>query len=249
MIDILGIMHAEETRKLIKIPEIMGVDLSITPPILTMIVATLLVGLLFYIGSRRTELAPKGIHVVIESLVLFTKETFILDMIGRKGMQWWPFVTTLFMFILVNNLLGIIPKVSVATGNINVTGTLAIIVFLSVHVQGVAKHGVIKHLKGFIPKGLPGFMAPVFFVTEIILSLFKPFALAIRLFANMFAGHIVVLAFIGLILMYKSYLIAILPLGLATAIMALEIFFKMLQAYIFTILTSVYLSDAIHGGH
>lgn len=253
MIDILSIMHAEETKKIIKLPEILGVDLSITPPVVTLIIATLLICSLFYIGSKRKELVPHGIHVVVESIVLFTKETFVLDMIGRQGLHWWPFITALFIFILFNNILGLIPGMATPTSNINVTATLAIIVFLSVHVQGVVKHGAIKYLRGFVPSGIPGFMAPIlgpfFFILELILHVFKPFALSIRLFANMFAGHVVLLSFIGLILMYKSYLIAIFPLALTIAIMALEIFFKMLQAYIFAILTSLYLSDAIHGGH
>lgn len=249
MIDILEIIHHQEARKIVELPSLLGVDMSITMPILTMLVATLLAGLFFYVGSRRKELAPKGFHVIVEGVVLFVKESFVLDMIGSKGLHWWPFLTALFTFILFNNLLGMIPGVSIATGSINVTATLAIIVFFSVHIQGVYNHGALKYLISFVPKGLPGYLVPFLFIIEIVLAFFKPFALAVRLFANMFAGHIVIMAFIGLILLYKSYIIAIFPLSLSTAIMALEIFFKILQAYIFTILTSVYLSDAIRGGH
>ena len=164
-----------------------------------------------------------------------------------------PFGLTLFFFILMMNLFGLIPYGATATGNIAVTATLAIITLVVVEVSGI-----ITQRAGYLStifywnKDLPLFMRPIMFVVmtpvELISKLSKPFALAIRLFANMTAGHIVVLALIGLIFAFKS-VASIAPLLMAVAIMALELFVALLQAYIFTLLSSVFIGLLREGGH
>src|SRR5687767_10223658 len=176
-------------------------------------------------------------------MVLYIRNEVIMKNIGPHGEGYAPYLLTTFFFILFANLLGLIPYGSTATGNIAVTATLAIITFLMIEIAGMRTLG-----KGYIktivywPHDMPvvmkSFMTLIMTPVEIIGKFTKPFALAIRLFANMIAGHIVVLALVGLIFTFGTYLIVPAPLFMAVAIMMLEIFVAFLQAYIFSLLAS-----------
>jgi F-type H+-transporting ATPase subunit a len=180
--------------------------------------------------------------------VLFLRDQVVLRNVGPHGEAYVPFVLSLFFFILFANLFGLIPYGSTATGNISVTATLALLTFFVVEISGMRAQGV-----GYLStlfywnKDLPLLMRVIMFVimspVEWVGKLTKPFALAIRLFANMIAGHVAVLAFIGLIFAFGSYFIAIGPLVLAVAIMLLELFVAFLQAYIFALLASVFIGQ------
>ena len=179
----------------------------------------------------------------------FFKQSLVLEILGEEGIVWFPFVATLFFFILFCNLLGLIPKMFTATSNINVTASLAAVVFLCTQGVGIYKHGLIGYLKKFVPKGIHPLILIIMVPVEIISQLAKPFALAVRLFANMTAGHLVILVFLSMIFMFKSVIIAPFPLAMAVVMMAFEIFVALIQAFIFSILASMYLAEASHAEH
>ena len=174
--------------------------------------------------------------------------------VGHHGERYAPFILSLFFFILFANLLGLIPYGSTATGNIAVTGTLAIITFVMVEVAGMRALGK-GYLKTIVywpsdqPFVMKALLTPLMTPLELAGKFTKPIALAIRLFANMTAGHIVVLALIGLIFTFGSYAIAPLPLLMALAIMVLEVFIAFLQAYVFALLSSVFIGLIREGAH
>jgi F-type H+-transporting ATPase subunit a len=235
------------------------VNLSPTKHVVFLVLAAVIT-ILLLVGAasahkKHTHAAghPKGFAAGMEAMVLFLRNEVILPNVGHHGNAYVPFGLTLFFFILTANLLGLIPYGSTATGNISVTATLAIITFVVVEVAGMKAQGA--HYLNTIfywNKDLPLVLrVPMFLImtpVEIIGKLTKPFALAIRLFANMTAGHIVVLALIGLIFMFKS-LASGAPFIMAVLIMCLELFVAVLQAYIFTLLSSVFIGLIREGSH
>jgi F-type H+-transporting ATPase subunit a len=195
----------------------------------------------------------KGFTGGIEALVLYIRNEVILPNVGHHGEAYVPFALTLFFFILLANLLGLLPYFSTATGNISVTATLAVITFIVVEIAGIKTQGIgylntIFYWNKDLPMVMRILMFPLMSIVEIVGKLTKPFALAIRLFANMTAGHIVVLALIGLIFTFRSIASGA-PLLMAIAIMVLELFVALLQAYIFTLLSSVFIGLIREGGH
>lgn len=251
----------------IHLPEIhLGpVDLSITKHVVFMMLAALLVAVLLIAAARNArrereqgaERGPKGAANVVEAFVLFLRDEVALKNIGHGGERYVPYIVSVFFFILFCNLLGLLPWGASPTGNISVTATLAIITFLVVEVAGMRELGPAGYARTifYVPHGLPGFMKPIMLAimtpVEFLGKLAKPFALAIRLYANMTAGHAVVLALTGLIVLAalggtSTLLIGIAPLLMAVAIMVLEIFVALLQAYIFAMLSSVFIGLIRH---
>ena len=203
--------------------------------------------------STAAGIAPKGRVNAIEAMVLYIRNEVILPNVGHHGERFVPFLLTIFFFILVLNMLGLIPYGSTATGNISVTATLAIITFFTVEIAGIRANGwgylnTIFYWNNDLPivMRVPMFliMSPV----EMVGKLTKPFALAIRLFANMTAGHIVVLALIGLIFTFAS-IVSAAPFLMAILIMVLELFVALLQAFIFTLLSSVFIGQVREAHH
>lgn len=190
---------------------------------------------------------PKGGFATgIESMVLYIRQEVALPNLGEHGEKYVPFILTLFWFILFANVLGLIPYGSTATGNISVTATLAIITFFMVEIAGIRANGIgylntIFYWNKDLPIGVREFMFLLMTPVEIAGKISKPFALAIRLFANMTAGHIVVLGMISLIFAFKNIYIVPAPIFMATAIMVLELFVSFLQAFIFALLASVFI--------
>jgi F-type H+-transporting ATPase subunit a len=194
---------------------------------------------------------PKGFAGGIEVLVLYLRNEVAIPNLGHGGQKFVPFILTLFFFILFANLLGLIPYGSTATGNISVTATLAIVTFLVIEVAGIRALGwgyiqTIVYWPSDMPLVMKLLITPIMTPIEIISKFTKPFALAIRLFANMTAGHIVILALIGLIFTFGAPLrpatiVAVAPLFMAIAIMMLEVFISLLQAFIFALLSSVFI--------
>jgi F-type H+-transporting ATPase subunit a len=197
---------------------------------------------------------PRGFAAGIEGMVLFLRNEVVLPNVGHHGQGFAPFILTLFFFILFANLLGLIPYGSTATGNISVTATLAIITFVVIEISGMRALGA-GYLNTIVywPHDMPLVMKlPMTIIMtpiEIIGKFTKPFALAIRLFANMTAGHIVVLALLGLIFTFRSYAIGVAPLLMAVAIMMLELFVAFLQAFIFSLLASVFIGQIREAHH
>ena len=198
---------------------------------------------------------PKGFAAGMEAVVLYLRNEVVIPNVGPHGNGFVPFALTLFFFILFANLLGLIPYGSTATGNISVTAMLAIMTFVVVEISGIKAQGwgYLKTIFYIPPKDMPLFLKPFMFVimsvVEIIGKFTKPFALAIRLFANMTAGHVVLLALISLIFTFQSYAVATAPVAMGVAISLLEIFVGFLQAYIFTLLSCVFIGLIRTGGH
>jgi F-type H+-transporting ATPase subunit a len=207
-----------------------------------------------HVKHTRQEGRLTGFASGIEAVVLFIRQEVALKNLGHHGERYVPFILCLFFFILFANLLGLLPFFSTATGNISVTATLAIITFIVVELAGIRAQGLgylntIFYWNTELPLVMRIPMFVIMTPIEIVGKLTKPFALAIRLFANMTAGHIVVLALIGLIFTFQSYFIGIAPALMAVAIMMLELFVAFLQAFIFSLLASVFIGQIREGAH
>lgn len=218
--------------------EVFGFDISITKHILMMWIAGLIIILLFRLSFRKMDLVPRGIANLLEAMILFVRDEIVYANFGKAGRGYVSYFLTLFFFILVCNLLGLVPYASTATGNISVTAGLAGISFVMIQASGIKKKGFIKYARDIIPPGIPFWLVPVMIPVEIVSMLTKPFALCIRLFANMTGGHIVLLALFGLLTSFKFAPIIFFPL----AISLIELLIALIQAYIFTFLTSVFVS-------
>jgi F-type H+-transporting ATPase subunit a len=241
-------------HKLVTIPPIhiggFTLDLSITMHILMMlIVAVLMIVTLSYAASsNKKRKHPKGVGNFIELMVLFVKDDIVIPSMGKVGVNFLPFFLTLFFFILFINFLGLIPFMHTATGNISVTASLALITFIMTQVLGIKHNGFFGYFKGLMPPGVPIFVMPIMVIIEFLGLLTKPFALAIRLFANMTAGHIVILAFISLIFTL-GYVIIPVSIAFSLFIYLLELLVAFLQAYIFTMLSALFIGMAVEQEH
>ena len=230
--------------------EVFGVDMSITKHVVMMWIASALLIVGFGMAFRGRRLVPRGIANLLELIVVFVRDEIAVKNIGAKhGRRMTPYLLTLFFFILVCNLLGLVPFGATATGNVNVTAALAILSFFMIQLEGMRENGFLGHWKNLVPHGLPIFVIPIMIIVEVLGMFVKPFALCVRLFANMTAGHVAILAFLGMIFIFKSSLVAVAAVPLALAIMGLELFVAFLQAYIFTMLTSLFIGFSIHPSH
>jgi len=235
-----------------------GLDVSPTKHVVFMLAAALLVFLTIRIAGRQVERrhargqAPRGFGAAIEAMVLFVRNDVVVANIGHGGERFAPYVLTLFFFILYCNLLGLFPWGATATGNLAVTGALALTAFLTIEISGFVALGPKGYLKTivFVPPGMKGLgavlMALIMTPIEIIGKLVKPFALCLRLFANMTAGHFVVLALLGLIFLFANWGVAAGSVAFVTFMMLLELLVAFLQAYIFALLTSVFIGMMQH---
>ncbi len=238
-------------------------DFSITKHVLFMMISAVLVGLLLILAARHAkrehmagaQRGPRGAANVVEAFILYLRDEVALKNIGHGGEKYVPYVVTVFFFILFCNMLGLLPWGASPTGNVSVTAALALMTFIIVEVAGMKALGPAGYAKTifFIPHGVPTIMKPLMLAimtpVEFLSKLTKPFALTIRLYANMTAGHAVVLALTGLLVMAgaaSALWIAPAPLIMAIAIMVLEIFVALLQAYIFAMLTSVFIGLIRH---
>ncbi len=227
-----------------------GLDLSITKHVVMMWAAAAILIVLFTLAFRGRKLIPRGISNLLEMLVVFVRDEIAIKNLGEHhGRRMAPFILTVFFFILTCNLLGLIPLGSTATGNVNVTGGMAIVSFVMIQVMGIRDNGFFKHWKNIVPHGLPWWVLPVLIPVEILGMFVKPFALCMRLFANMTAGHVAILAFLGMIFIFKSVFASVVAVPLALGIMMLELFVALLQAYIFTFLTSLFIGFSVHPAH
>lgn len=202
-------------------------------------------------GGKR---APSGFGNGMEAFVLFLRNEVVMPNVGPRGDKFVPFILTLFFFILFANLCGLIPYGSTATGNIGVTATLALVTFVVVEIAGMREQGVgylstIFYWPHDVPLAVKMPMTLIMTPVEIVGKFTKPFALAIRLFANMIAGHVVLLALIGLIFTFQSYIVAPAPLAMAVAISLLELFVSLLQAFIFALLSAVFIGQIRTASH
>lgn len=243
-------IHQFDIHRIIPL-NIGGWDVSFTNASAFMVLAVLLTVGFFMVATRTRSLVPTRLQSLAEISYEFVAG-MLRDSIGKEGMKYFPFVFALFIFIFVCNMLGMIPGAFTVTSHIIVTAALAAIVFLTVLVVGFAKNGL-HFFKLFVPSGVPIYVLPLVTLIEIISFLSRPVSHSVRLFANMLAGHITLKVFGGFVVMLLgagSYAaLAPLPLLAAVGLTALEFLVAFLQAYVFTMLTCMYLNDALHPGH
>ncbi|MCF7803711.1 MAG: F0F1 ATP synthase subunit A [Candidatus Marinimicrobia bacterium] len=238
------------------LPEIhlFGIDFSISLHVIMMWIAAVLVFLLFrrmaVSMQKQGSLVARGPFALLEMMVLFVRDEIAYATMGEKvGRRMTPLLLTFFFFILFCNLLGLVPFMSTATGNINVTAALALVTFLVIQAQGMKENGVLGYWKSLVPSGVPVFLVPIMIPVEFLGLFTKPFALCMRLFANMIAGHVVILSLIMLIFTFGSLFIAPISVGFALFIYLLEILVAFIQAYIFTMLSALFIGMAAHPEH
>jgi len=222
--------------------EVGGVDLSFTNSSLWMIITAVVVTALLVFAMRGRALIPGRFQSVAEMLYELVAG-IIRDNVGNEGRKYFPFIFTLFMFILFSNLLGMIPGSFTTTSHIIVNLTLAMAIFVYVTLLGIKRHGL-HFARLFFPDGAPLWTAPILVPIEIVSYLSRPISLSVRLFANMTAGHVLLKVFAGFVIQLGVF--GVVPMLMLTAIIPLEFLVAVLQAYVFTILTCIYLNDAIH---
>ncbi len=241
-------MHEIPRLVLIPLPTVLGIDLSITNEVLLLWIAAFITGaLLIRVFHRQAPVASGPFQNFFESLLEFINESVVKDSIGPEGKRWAPLLLTFFFFILFINLLGMLPLPSLVkamTSDISVTGALALIVFALTIGISIRAHGVLGFLKKFIPTGIPAWIMVLVVPIEIISWLARPVSLAIRLFANMLAGHALILVFVGLAAGGAWYIKPV-PLAGAVAMSLFELFVCFVQAFVFTLLAGMYIKDAL----
>ena len=253
--------HELTPHPVIEIPQIAGkewLDFSITNAVIYLWVSAIVVFLIFFIASKRMRNRPGLLQSFAESLVSFGRG-HLTGQIGEKGKKYYYLVLTVFVFILTTNLIGLIPKPVplkpyIPTANINVTVSMALVIFFVTQYLGVKNHGARGYMKSWLlPPGVPKPLAVplngIFFTVHVVGELFRPVSLSVRLFGNTLAGHLVILVMLGLILEFAKWFV-ILPAALFVVIMmGFEIFVALLQAYIFALLSVLYIEGAIYAGH
>jgi len=245
MADLGNPLEQFEIRRLIPI-EVGHVDVSFTNSSVFMVVIVVLVTALLLIGASPRAMVPGRLQSIAELCYEFIAN-MVKENAGTAGMQYFPFIFTLFMFILFANLLGLIPFSFTVTSHIIVTFAMALTVFIGVTLIGVAKHGF-RFLSLFVPQGVPFLMLPLLVPIEIFSYCFRPISLSLRLFANMMAGHTMLKVFAAFVVAL-GVLAGWAPLAFIVALTGLEIGIAMLQAYVFTILACLYLNDSLHLHH
>ena len=223
--------------------DIGGVDVSFSNSSLFMTFTVVIATLFLVLGMRRSAIVPGRWQVAVELSYEFIAG-LLRDTVGSEGRKYFPIVFTLFMFVLLGNLLGMVPYSFTFTSHIVVTFAMAIVIFIFVTILGFVKHGM-HFFSFFAPPGTPVVMLPLLVPIEIISYLSRPISLSVRLFANMLAGHTLIKVIAGFI-PALGVIFGVLPLALVVALTGLEILIAFLQAYVFAILTCLYINDAIH---
>jgi F-type H+-transporting ATPase subunit a len=217
-----------------------------------LIVAVTLTAVFFLIASRKLTLVPKGIGNVGEWGVEFVRNNIVLDVMGSEGVKYLPFIVTVFFAVLFNNFLGLIPGLKPGTGTLGTTFAWGIMVFVIYNWIGVRKNGLGGYLKSFLPSGTPWWLIWLIYPLEVISHFLRPFTLGVRLYANMYAGHIVLGIFAIFVVMAAVALgpvtavVGTLSLVMQIIMYAFEVFVAFIQAYVFAILTAVYINGALH---
>jgi F-type H+-transporting ATPase subunit a len=238
-------MEQFEIKRLLDF-KIAGIDASYTNSALWMTIAAVVATVIFVVGMRQRALVPGRLQSVAELGYEFIAN-MVHDNIGESGKKYFPFVLTLFVFVLGCNMLGLIPYSFTPTSHIIVTFAIAAVVFIGVTIIGFARHGF-HYLSLFVPSGVPSFLLPVMVVIEVLSYLTRPISLSVRLFANMLAGHTMLKIFGGFVV-GLGIVAGWAPLVFIVALIGLEFLIAFLQAFVFAILTCLYLNDALNLEH
>lgn len=244
-------IHQFQIKNIVTLGAAGGHEISVTNSAIYMWVAVALIAVLMIGGAARAAIVPGRLQSAVESLYEFVANT-VRSSAGIEGMKFFPFVFSIFMFVLVLNLIGMVPYAFTVTSHIIVTFALAALVIGVVILYGFFRHGL-GFLRLFVPSGVPGWLLPLLVAVEIVSFVSRPISLSVRLFANMLAGHIALKIFAGFVATLLAAgawaLLSPLPLALSIALTALEFLVAVLQAYVFATLTTIYLNDALHPGH
>jgi F-type H+-transporting ATPase subunit a len=227
-------------------------DLSITKLTLMIWLAAVLIFILFRsLAGRQVKKGMRGRYLnFLEPFVIYVRDQMVYPIMGdRLGRKYLPLFLTQFFFILFCNLLGLVPGLATATGNLAVCGTFAFTTLFTIIIMGMVEQGPFTYWKHLVPSGMPWPIIPILFPLELIGIVIKCFALTIRLFANMIAGHIVILSFLGLIFIFHTYFVALPAIAFSLFIYVLELFVGFLQAFIFTLLSIIFIGMAVHPEH
>lgn len=227
------------------------IDMSITKHVFMLWIVAILVFIVLKIVSRsyRKSLIPGRFASAVEMVIVFIRDDVVVPAIGEKGKRFLPYFLTLFFFILFSNFFELVPYASTPSGDISVTAALALIAFFVIQISGIRHNGFVGYFRGLVPPNIPIFAIPIIALVEVMGLFTKPFALCVRLFANLLAGDIAIYSFIGLIFVFGTVLIAPLAIGFALFIEILEVLVAFIQAYIFTTLTALFVGMAIHQEH
>jgi F-type H+-transporting ATPase subunit a len=230
---------------------VFGIQMGESLHVFMMLLAAVLLLILLIPVSRRSSPAPRGrLANMVEAMVIFIRDEVVTPNLGAKdGRKWLPFFLTIFFFILTMNLVGLIPGMGTPTSNINFTSAFAIMIFGTFNIAGILKNGPIHYFTNLIPKGIPFWLLPLMVVIEFVGLFTKAVALALRLFANLTAGHALIFSLLGLIIVFKSHLAAVPLVPFTLFIYLIEILVAFLQAYIFTLLAGLFIGQAIHQEH
>ncbi len=245
-------IHQFEITKFFVFGHIGGVEIAWTKSALYMLVSVGIIALLMLGATSARAMVPGRLQGVAEMSYEFVANT-LQSTAGPEGMKFFPLVFSLFMFILTVNVIGLIPYTFAVTAQLIITVSLAMLVFVTVIVYGLWKNGL-HFFKLFVPSGIPWYILPLVTFIEVLSFLSRPVSHSVRLFANILAGHITLKVFAGFVTMLSAFgflgwIGAIVPFGMTVALTALELLVGFLQAYVFAILTCIYLNDAIHPGH
>ena len=250
--NVIDPIHQFQIIKIVELGKPGGIELAFTNSAAFMFGIVALVFFFLTYATRGRTLVPGRLQSLAEMSSEFVANT-VLGSAGNEGMKFFPLVFSLFIFVLTANFVGMIPYAFTVTSHIIVTAALALVVILTVIIYGFVRHGT-HFLRLFVPSGVPAFLLPFMVVIELISFLSRPISLSLRLFANMLAGHIAMKVFAGFIVMMTAsgvvgWFGAVLPLFMVVALTALEFLVAALQAYVFAVLTCIYLNDALHPGH
>jgi F-type H+-transporting ATPase subunit a len=224
--------------------------LPITRHVVMMWIAATIVLLVAGLAARRRARVPGRMQSLVEIMVLFVRDELARKSIGAGADRYVPFLLTVFFFIMTCNYLGLLPYAATATSNISVTAALALMALVMTQAAGFREHGIVGHVKNQIPHGLPAWLLPIMIPVELLGILTKPFALCVRLFANMTAGHVIILSLFSIIFLLKSVLFGVfISVPFALFINGIELLVAFLQAYIFTMLTALFIGMSAHPAH
>ena len=224
--------------------------LPITRHVVMMWVASVIILAVVLHAARRRKMVPGRTQSLVEILVVFVRDELARKSIGHHADRYVPFLLTIFFFIMTCNYLGLLPYAATATSNISVTAGLALLAFVMTQAAGIREYGIAGHAKNLIPPGLPAWLLPIMIPVELLGIFTKPFALCVRLFANMTAGHVIILSLFSIIFLLKSVLFGVfVSVPFAIFINGIELLVAFLQAYIFTMLTALFIGMSAHPAH
>jgi F-type H+-transporting ATPase subunit a len=220
------------------------IDISINKAVWFLWIGAAITFLILFIGSRMLKDRPSTYQVIVEEIYGFGRN--LGGQVGEEGRKWFPYTLSIFVFLLVLNLIGLVPNSYPVTSNISFTLTLAVLTFILTQYEGFRRNGPVRYLKSFVPPGLPfkPIMVPFMWFVEVLQEFTKPLTLGLRLYANILAGHLIIFVFLSFILYFGTFM-AVISVPAAVIFFAFEIFVAVLQAYIFAILTQVYIELAM----